>query len=508
MPGASIGSSIQEFTLAWLPVMFFGLMLVVVFLLFRTLRMMPRVRPQEISPGSSTSITWAQVAGLDEAKEELQEVVEFLRDPKRFERLGASVPKGILLHGPPGTGKTLAAKAVASESGARFYAQSASAFVEMFAGLGASRIRKLFEEARKNAPSIVFIDELDAVGTARSGHSFNREQDQTLNQLLVELDGFGPRDQVVVMAASNRLQDLDPALLRPGRFDRQILVQQPDLKGRLAILAVHSKGKPLAPDVDFKSIARQTSGLTGADLANLCNEAAINAGRRDADLVLGSDFEYALERIVAGLQQRRVVTDKEKRILAFHEGGHALVSHLVGRAPQKASIIARGSALGYVFHLSEEERYLETKEELLDWLVVALAGRAAEQVVFGRVTNGSANDLEKVTEIARSMVFEWGMGAGAVARTLRADNYALSEETKRMRDHEQARLTDHAYEEALRILNKHRAALDRVAAALLDKETLSRDELLELFGEVELESRASENVGVVRALSAEPGSVA
>jgi cell division protease FtsH len=505
MPVASVGSTIQNFALTWLPVMFFGLMCVVVYLLWKTLRIMPRVKPTEITPGSSTSVTWDEVAGLEEAQGELQEVVDFLRDPKRFERLGARVPKGILLHGPPGTGKTLAAKAVANESGARFFAQSASAFVEMFAGLGASRIRKLFEEARRNAPSIVFIDELDAVGRTRSGHSFNREQDQTLNQLLVELDGFGPRDQVVVMAASNRLQDLDPALLRPGRFDRQIFIQQPDLRGRVAILGVHTRDKPLARDVELEGIARQTSGLTGADLANICNEAAINAGRRDADVILPSDFEYALERVVAGLQQRRVVTDKEKRILAYHEGGHALVSHLVGREPQKATIIARGTALGYVFHLTEEERYLETKEELLDFMVVALAGRAAEQVVFGRVTNGAANDLEKVTEIARSMVFEWGMGDSAVARTMRADNYALSEESKRMRDQEQSRLTDHAYSEALRILSKHRPALDRIATALLEKETLTREELLELFGDVEPESRASETVGIVRALSAEPG---
>lgn len=505
MPAASLGSAIQDFALTWLPVMFFALMCVVVYLLWRTVKMMPRVRPKEITPGSSSSVTWAEVAGLDEAQAELQEVVDFLRDPKRFERLGARVPKGILLHGPPGTGKTLAAKAVANESGARFFAQSASAFVEMFAGLGASRIRKLFEEARKHAPSIVFIDELDAVGRTRSGHSFNREQDQTLNQLLVELDGFGPRDQVVVMAASNRLQDLDPALLRPGRFDRQILVQQPDLRGRIAILGVHTRDKPLGKDVDLESVARQTSGLTGADLANICNEAAITAGRHDSEVISGADFDYALERVVAGLQQRRVVTDKEKRILAYHEGGHALVSHLVGREPQKATIIARGAALGYVFHLSEEERYLETKEELLDWMVVALAGRAAEQVVFGRVTNGAASDLEKVTEIARSMVFEWGMGESTVSRTMRADNYSLSEESKRMRDQEQSRLTDHAYTEALRILNKHRPALDRVANALLEQETLAREELLRLFGDVEPESHASETVGIVRALNAEPG---
>jgi cell division protease FtsH len=494
----------SNFALTWLPIFFFALMCVVVWLLWKMVKLMPRVKPMAITPGSASSVTWADVAGLDEAKEELQEIVDFLRDPQWFESLGARVPKGILFHGPPGTGKTLAAKAVANESGAHFYAQSASAFVEMFAGLGAARIRKLFEEARKNAPSIVFIDELDAVGQTRSGNSFNREQDQTLNQLLVELDGFGPRDQVVVMGASNRLQDLDPALLRPGRFDRQILIQPPDLKGRRAILDVHTRGKPLDPDIDLDTIARQTSGLTGADLANICNEAAIGAGRRKNQSIDTADFDYALERVVAGLQQRRVVTDKEKRILAYHEGGHALVSHLVGNAPQKATIVARGSALGYVLHLPEEERYLETKEELLDWMVMALAGRAAEEIVFGRVTNGAANDLEKVTQIARSMIFEWGMGETVTSRTLRADNYALSEETKRLRDTEQSRLTDRAYADALRMLATHRAALDAVAAALLEKETLSRDELIDVFSSVEQESRASDSVGVVRALGADP----
>src|SRR5919197_3548977 len=496
--GFDFGSFMSGFALTWLPVLFFLLMCGVVYLLWKTVRLMPRVKPMEITPGSAVSVTWDDVAGLDEAKDELQEIVDFLRDPKRFESLGARVPKGILFHGPPGTGKTLAAKAVANESGARFYAQSASAFVEMFAGLGAARIRKLFEEARKNAPSIVFIDELDAVGQTRSGHSFNREQDQTLNQLLVELDGFGPRDQVVVMAASNRLQDLDPALLRPGRFDRQIVIQPPDLKGRTAILAVHTRGKPLGEDVDLDGVARQTAGLTGADLANICNEAAIGAGRAKRAEISMADFDTALERVVAGLQQRRVVTDKEKRILAYHEGGHALVSHLVGNQPEKATIIARGTALGYVLHLPEEERYLETKEELLDWMVMALSGRAAEEIVFGRVTNGAANDLEKVTQIARAMVFEWGMGESVTSRTMRADNYALSEETKRLRDTEQARLTDGAYAEAVRLLEKHRGALDAVADALLDKETLSREELEALLADVERESTASETVGTVR----------
>ena len=491
----------QNSLLLWLPILFFAL---IVYFLWRTMSLMPRVKPQSIEPHSSSSVRWEDVAGLEEAKEELREVVDFLREPRRFERLGARVPKGILLYGPPGTGKTLLAKAIAHESGATFYSQSASSFVEMFAGLGAARIRKLFEQARRNAPAIVFIDELDAVGTARGGHGLNREHDQTLNQLLVELDGFETDAQVVVMGASNRLQDLDPALLRPGRFDRQVLVGQPDLKGREAILAVHTKGKPLASDVDLSTIARQTAGLTGADLANICNEAAIHAGRRNADTIDAHDFDTALERVVAGLQQRRVVTDKEKRILAYHEGGHALMSHLVGQQPQKATIIARGAALGYVYHLPEEERYLETKEELLDWMTIALAGRAAEQIVFGRVTNGAANDLEKVTQIARAMVFEWGMSETVTSRTMRADNYALSEETKRLRDSEQARLTDHAYEEAVRLLTKHRPALDRVAAALLEKETLTREQLVELFAGVEPEARHAETVGTIRALPAAP----
>src|SRR6184192_3874322 len=439
----------------WLPLLFAFLLILMVYVLWRTLQVMPRVTAAK-TVTSNTKVTWADVAGLEEAKEELQEVVDFLRDPRRFERLGARVPKGILLYGPPRTGKTLLAKAIANEAGTRFYMQSASAFVEMFAGLGASRIRKLFETARKNAPAIVFIDELDAVGAARTGHGFNREQDQTLNQLLVELDGFEASEQVVVMGASNRLQDLDLALLRPGRFDRQVLISPPDLAGREEILRVHTRGKPLAADVDLGLIAKQTAGLTGADLANIANEAAIFAGRKQLQYIRQADFEGAMERIVAGLQQRRVVSDKEKRILAYHEGGHALMSHLVGNAPEKATIIARGTALGYVLHLPEEERYLETKEELLDWMVMALAGRAAEQIVFGRVTNGAANDLEKVTQVARAMVFEYGMSTVVSSRTMRADNYALSEETKRVRDQQQAQLTDAAYDDAQRLLRKHR----------------------------------------------------
>src|SRR6185312_1997577 len=418
--------------------------------------------PTEVEPDSKSAVGWDDIAGVDEAAAELQEVVDFLQHPRRFARLGARVPRGILLYGPPGTGKTLLAKAVAHASGATFYSQSASAFVEMFAGLGAARIRKLFDKARKNAPAIVFIDELDAVGMRRSGTSFNREHDQTLNQLLVELDGFRGPDGVVIIGASNRLEDLDPALLRPGRFDRQVLVAPPDLAGREAILKVHTRGKPMAPDVDLEVIARHTAGLTGADLANICNEAAIFAGRAELGHIRQIDFEGAMERVIAGMQQRRVVTEKEKRILAYHEAGHALIAYMMGDLLpiQKVTIVARGDALGYAYYLPTEERYLHTKEEFLDVMKVALGGRAAEQVVFGRVTNGASNDLEKVTEIARSMVFEFGMSEASPSRTMRADNYALSEETKRLRDSEQARLTDHAYEEAKRLLSKHRPALD------------------------------------------------
>jgi cell division protease FtsH len=492
-------TDLENTLLTWLPIIFFG---VVICLLLYTIRFMPRAKPAPVVRGSQVDVSWRDVAGLDEAKEELHEVVEFLRDRKRFERLGARVPRGILLHGPPGTGKTLLAKAVASASGANFYSQSASSFVEMFAGLGAARIRKLFAEARKNAPAIVFIDELDAVGTARLGGGIHREHDQTLNQLLVELDGFNARDEVVVMAASNRLQDLDAALLRPGRFDRQVLVSPPDVAGRQAILAVHTRDKPLAADVDLAQIAKQTSGLTGADLANLCNEAAILAGRTGAQYIRHADFDAAMERIVAGLQQKRVVSEKEKRILAYHEAGHAVMSHLVGDLfpAQKATIVSRGQALGYTLNMPAEDRYLHTREEFVDLMMVFLAGRAAEQVVFGRITNGASNDLERVTQIARSMVFEYGMSEVAPSRTMRADNYALSEETKRLRDSEQARLTDFAYEEAQRLLAKHRAALDRVADALLERETLDRAELETLLADVRPESRSSETVGTVRAL--------
>jgi len=468
-----------------------------VFFAYKMWRAMPTTKPNKIQPASGHSVRWHDVAGADEAREELEEIVEFLRDPKRFKKLGARVPKGVLLYGPPGTGKTLMAKAIATESGANFYFQSASSFVEMFVGVGSARIRRLFAEARKHQPSIIFIDELDAVGTARSGGAHNREHDQTLNQLLVELDGFDEADRLIIMGASNRLDDLDPALLRPGRFDRQIHVATPDLKGRREILAVHTRNKPLAEAVDLAVIARQTAGLTGADLANICNEAAIQAGRAEAKEITPSHFNAAVERVVAGLQQRKLITDKEKRVIAYHEAGHALVARLMSDDIHKVTIVPRGRALGFMMSLPEEDRYVLSKDELEDWLKVTLAGRAAEQVVFGRITNGAANDLDRATAIARSMVFDWGMGRTTQSQQVRADNYALSEETKRMRDQEQARLTDDAYAEAVRLVTKHRVSLDRLAQALLEKETLVRDEILGLLSDIEPESRMSETVGRV-----------
>jgi cell division protease FtsH len=408
--------------------------------------------------------------------------VDFLRDPKRFRMLGARVPKGILLHGPPGTGKTLLAKAVAHESNARFYAQSASSFVEMFAGLGAARIRRLFRQARKEAPAIVFIDELDAVGATR-GKDISGEKDQTLNQLLVELDGFSDRDEIVVIAASNLLEKLDPALLRPGRFDRQIFVTPPDLKGRRAILEVHTKTKPLAGDVDLDLIARQTSGLTGADLANICNEAAIFAGRNHRDRIETRDFQAALERVIAGMQSRRVITPHEKRVVAYHEAGHALCSELLPSVERvhRISIIPRGQALGYTLNLPEEDRYLKTKDELLDYMVVLLAGRVTEHVVFGQVTTGAADDLRKVHEISRSMVTMYGMGTELQSKQLPADDYSMSDNTRRAVDDEQQYLTDLAHRRALKLVTDHRLLLEAFAFTLLENEVLERDDIEQIM---------------------------
>jgi len=466
--------ALENWALTWLPIIFMGLIVVVIGM---TLRHMPRTKPQEIKPDDSASTRWEDVAGVEEAKAELREVVEFMRDPRRFRKLGARVPRGILLHGPPGTGKTLLAKAVAQESKAKFFAQSASSFVEMFAGLGAARIRRLFRVARKQRPAIIFIDELDAVGATR-GKDISGEKDQTLNQLLVEMDGFAGGDDLVVIAASNLLDKLDPALLRPGRFDRQIFVSPPDLEGRKQVLAVHTRDKPLE-GVDLAMVARQTSGLTGADLANICNEAAIFAGRAQRDVVVNEDFEGALERVVAGMQSRRVMSEHEKRVVAYHEAGHALCSELLGSVDKvhKISIVPRGRALGYTLNLPEEDRYLKSKQELIDYMVMLLGGRVTEHVFFGSVTTGAADDLKKVNEISRSMVAEYGMGTRLQSRRLPPDDYSISDATRRMIDEEQLELTDLAYRRALALIVAHRDMVEELAQTLLEREALERDDL-------------------------------
>jgi cell division protease FtsH len=469
---------IETWVLTWSPVLFMAL---IVFFLWRTLKFMPRTKPQEIKPASKQSSGWAEVAGADEAKHELQEIVEFLRDARRFKALGARVPKGILLHGPPGTGKTLLAKAVAHESGANFFSQSAAAFVEMFAGLGASRIRRLFREARKNAPAIIFIDELDAVG-GRRGNDATGEKDQTLNQLLVEMDGFGTSDDVVVIAASNLLEKLDPALLRPGRFDRQVFVAPPDVKGREGILEVHTRNKPL-DDVDLGLVAKQTSGLTGADLANICNEAAIRAARRGATSISKGDFDSGLERVMAGMQSRRKLNDHERMVVAYHEAGHALVGELLPTVDpvHKISIVPRGRALGYTLNLPDEDRYLKTRDELIDFMTMLLGGRVAEQIVFGSITTGAADDLNKIADITRSMVHEYAMGTGLHSSRMSVDGDELADSTRRMRDQEQRDLADQAYRAAFALIDAHRTKLDELAETLLHNEVLERETINEIM---------------------------
>jgi cell division protease FtsH len=467
--------AIENDVITWAPIVFMGLL---VFFIWRTMKLMPRTKPQQIAAASETAVAWDDVAGADEAKAELREVVEFLREPDRFHKLGATVPKGILLHGPPGTGKTLLAKAVAHESGAEFFSQSAAAFVEMFAGLGAARIRRLFAEARKHRPAVIFIDEIDAVGGQR-GADNNSEREQTLNQLLVEMDGFSTTGDLVVIAASNLLEKLDPALLRPGRFDRQVFVSPPDVAGREAILKVHTRSKPLAADADLATVARQTSGLTGADLANLANEAAIFAARARRDRITRADLEGALERVVAGMQSRRRLNDHERRVVAFHEAGHALCAELLPGVDRvhKISIVPRGRALGYTLNLPEEDRYLKTREELLDYMTMLLGGRAAEEIVFGAITTGASDDLARVAEISRAMVHEYAMGTSIVSRKVSAEGGQVSDRTRQLRDEEQQHLADEAMRGCVRLITEHRDKLDQLAAALLRNEVLEREDI-------------------------------
>jgi len=489
--------SVENWIITWAPIIFMGLL---VFFVWKTLTLMPRTKPVQIKPESSASMKWDAVAGVDEAKAELAEVVEFLRDPKRFAALGASVPKGILLHGPPGTGKTLLAKAVAGESGAQFFSQSAASFVEMFAGLGAARIRRLFNEARNARPAIIFIDELDAVG-ARRGTDNNSEREQTLNQLLVEMDGFNSTGDLVVIAASNLLEKLDPALLRPGRFDRQILVTPPDVGGREAILRVHTQTKPLASDVDLATLARQTAGLSGADLANITNEAAIFAARAHRSKLTQADFDDAVERVVAGMQSRRRLTEHERRVVAWHEAGHALCAELLPGVDRvhKISIVPRGSALGYTLNLPEEDRYLKTREELIDHMTVLLGGRVAEEIVFGAITTGASDDLKRVAEVSRAMIHDYAMGTSITSRKVSAMGGEVSDRTRELRDEEQQHLADEAKRAAERLISAHRDKLDELASALLRNELLERDDIERIMAGTRRFKRGAGGLRVVAA---------
>jgi cell division protease FtsH len=442
-------------------------------------------------------VTFADVAGCEEAIEELQEIKEFLEAPARFHAMGAKIPKGVLLFGPPGTGKTLLARAVAGEAGVPFFSISGSDFVEMFVGVGASRVRDLFEQAKAAAPAIIFMDEIDAVGRHRGaglggGHD---EREQTLNQLLVEMDGFDAKTGVILIAATNRPDILDPALLRPGRFDRQIVVDRPDLAGRKAILDIHAKGKPLAKGVDLDTLAKRTPGFTGADLGNLLNEAALLAARHGFSEIGFMQLDEAIDRVLAGPERKnRIMSEKERRLTAFHEGGHALVGHVLPDADtvHKVSIVSRGRALGLTWSLPED-RYSNNRAQLKSMMAMAMGGRTAEEIVFGEITTGAANDIEKATDIARAMVTQYGMSDRLGPRKFGQEQGEVflgrevghqrdySDEIAALIDMEINALIDDAHEEAADIITTHRATLDRLADLLLEKETLNADELAEIF---------------------------
>ncbi|MDP9295442.1 MAG: ATP-dependent zinc metalloprotease FtsH, partial [Actinomycetota bacterium] len=451
------------------------------------------------------------IAGVEEAVEELQEVKEYLQNPAKFQAMGAKIPRGVLLYGPPGTGKTLLARAVAGEAGVPFYAISGSDFVEMFVGVGAARVRDLFEQAKQNAPAIVFIDEIDAVGRHRGaglggGHD---EREQTLNQLLVEMDGFDVRTTVILMAATNRPDILDPALLRPGRFDRHVVIDRPDLEGRKGILRVHASGKPIDPSVELDVVAKRTPGFTGADLSNLINEAALLAARRSKRSIEMPEIGEAIDRVMAGPERRsRVMNEREKRMIAFHESGHALTAHVLPNTDplHKVTVIPRGRALGYTMTLPEEDRFLMTREELSDELAMLLGGRVAEELVFGDITTGAQNDLERATKVARQMVTEYGMSDRLGPLTLGqkqgevflgrdfASHPDYSDQVAFEIDSEIRRMIDDAHDEALEILQEHRGKLDELAAVLMERETIEKDELVALLGGTEKRPRRSPEV--------------
>ena len=448
--------------------------------------------------GNSPQVSFSDVAGVEEAKEELLEVVEFLKFPERFLALGAKIPKGVLLVGPPGTGKTLMARAVAGEAEVPFFSISGSEFVEMFVGVGASRVRDLFDQAKRNSPCIVFVDEIDAVGRHRGaglggGHD---EREQTLNQILVEMDGFETGTNVIVLAATNRPDILDPALLRPGRFDRRVILDNPDLKGRTEILKVHSNGKPLDEDVELERVARQTIGFSGADLANLVNEAAILAARRTKKVIGADEFSESIDRVTAGPERRsRVISDREKEITAYHEAGHSLVAHVLPDADPvaKVTIIARGQAGGYTKTVPEEDRNLVTSDQLEARLAMAMGGRAAEELVFGEVTTGASNDLEQATNIARTMVTRFGMSKKLGPRTFgkREELVFLGREISEQRDYSDSvaeqiddevhSLIGGAYDTAMRLLKEYRANLERISNYLLENETIEGENFADIF---------------------------
>jgi cell division protease FtsH len=448
--------------------------------------------------GDHPTITFADVAGVDESKEELKEVVEFLREPQKFIQLGARIPKGVLLVGPPGTGKTLLAKAVSGEAGVPFFSISGSEFVEMFVGVGASRVRDLFDQAKRHSPCIIFVDEIDAVGRQRGaglGGSHD-EREQTLNQMLVEMDGFDTDTNIIIMAATNRPDILDPALLRPGRFDRRVTLDRPDIKGREAILKVHAKGKPLEPTVDLGSIARGTPGFVGADLENLVNEAAILAARRNKKAIGQTELDEAIERVVMGPERKsRLISDEEKRIIAYHEAGHAVVGNVLPEADpvQKVTIVGRGQAGGITWFRPEEDRILMSRKKMIATVTYALGGRAAETEVFDDITSGASSDIEQVTRMVRSMVTRLGMSDALGNRVYgqKEELIFLGREISEQRDYSEAvaeqidqevrRIVDESYQSASKILRQYRKQLDAVAQALLEKETITREEFEAIF---------------------------